>query len=432
MLGRASLRVACLSMTLVGLGALASCDDGTNRIGSPCLTTRDCGAFLVCVPSANDAAPEASAGASDEATQGSCEASHSRQSGSSCLIADDCVAGLLCLSGRCAPGGPGQLDDPCQEDANCRAATRCALEALSPHCVPQGAADIGAECRANADCRQGLSCDRGKCKQDIYTPWVGVTCQDPELSPVRAYFEVPDDPDAENGDFFRFPFPSDAAKHDGGLDLRRFPLPGSYFAIKELAIAPYVHALARESAWGTTGTVTFRFSADVAVEGSDIAWVDITPGSSDYGVDEGVVSYYRADRSAYVCEHSLSVRRPQGKPMAPGHSYAVWLKRATAADGSSVSASPNFRAVLADAEPDSEPLRAVYASFAPLRDYLTAQHIASDDLIDATVITVADVREPMASLASAVHALPAPPTRAWVKCGEIGRASCRERVSRCV
>jgi len=148
-----------------------------------------------------------------------------------------------------------------------------------------------------------------------------------------------------------------------------------------------------------------------------VAWVDITTATAEYGTDDGAVVQPRAERSAYVCENSLAIRRPQGKPMVPGHTYAVWLKNAVTPSGVRVRRSKNFDAILGDSAPSSGPLANVYGAFAPLRDYFNARAIDPTTVIDATVITVRDIRQDMAAIAQAVESLPAPETEQWVKCG---------------
>src|SRR5581483_2473107 len=152
-----------------------------------------------------------------------------------------CVIGVECSSGQCGPNGPqgecvdagvGTAGTGCKGDGDCAANLRCGFdgESLFPRCVPAGMGDVGKGCATSNDCAQGIYCVHGKCAEvplpgnaaaNGYPPvapdptltWPGVVCPDEKTSPVTALFELPrvSDPPAVMQDFFRLPFPNDAA-----------------------------------------------------------------------------------------------------------------------------------------------------------------------------------------------------------------------------
>ena len=302
-------------------------------------------------------------------------------------------------------------------------------------CAPQGAGDLGDACEYASECFGGLTCNEGECApQPPGLPiWDGVECEDTSGDDrVRAYFEIPGAPDAEEGDFYRLPFPNDVRRSASGLDLSGFPTPGNGI----LGVDPvelYADAIeGNDDGWGTYSTVYFRFSGlvdipSLRVNGS-VNWVDITEGAPEYGSSVGLGWFYSAGRSPYICEHWIGIRRPQGRPLAPGHTYAVWLTNGVAADGGrAIVRAPNLLSALAAGEPENAKLRHAHQAFAPFRAYLVAQNVSPASVLTATVFTVGDVRNGMAGLADAVAARPAPSARSWVKCEEGVDSPCSDR-----
>jgi hypothetical protein len=272
--------------------------------------------------------------------------------------------------------------------------------------------------------------------------WPGVTCDAQSGSDTtRAFFEVPgvEDPKGKTGDFFRLPFPNDARRSGGGLDLEGFPTPGDEL----LGFDPvqlYLDELANESAWGTYPTVIFRFSApidfetfraeDLGPEGpspedkNPVVWVDITPGEPDFA-SAGLYWYASEGGGKYVCPNWFGVRRPQGSPLVPGHVYAVYLTTdGRDSDGNEIERSPHLVAALSDSAPSDAKLAEVHAAYAPFRAYLGAEGIDSSEILNATVITAGNVRDTMAALAAAVEAAPVPTASSWVKCGGGASSPC--------
>ncbi len=360
-----------------------------------------------------------------------CEPGHSLAQGEACVISPECQDGLQCVSGACAPAGDGDVGDGCLTDAQCMSGLRCAIVGFAAQCAPYGMGDLGDACTNSLECFGGLYCAEGSCS--LGTPglpfggalWAGVDCEaaPAEGTPVRAYFEVPGASGAEEGDFFRLPFPNDARRNNGTLDLSGFPTPGAALLGYDL-VGSYVDAIeANDSGFGTYGTVIFRFNNIVDVESLKpdgvVGFIDITPGADEYGAEDGHAWYYSSPRTPYVCDNWIGVRRPEGAPMLPGHTYAVYLTTAgKAADGSDIERPQNLVSVLADTAPSDSALAAVYAAYQPFRDYLEGELIDPSSILNAAVFTVGPVRDPMAGVADAIDSLAAPTASDWVKCAD--------------
>lgn len=367
-------------------------------------------------------------------TNGVCELGHSSEQGASCVVSGECKDGLQCVAGKCAPAGLGDAGAACTSDMDCKSGLRCVLAGFAAECAPEGKGDFGDACAVAGDCYGGLTCLQSKC---VIPPpgvptfgapsWPGVQCDAPSATDVRAYFEVPGatSPKGDDGDFFRFPFPSDVRKKSGKLDLTGFPVPGPG-VIGFDPVKLYVDALSNESDWGTYATTIFRFSGAVdfnslktEVGGKyPVQWVDVTEGTPEFGSSVGLYFMLGEGKTKYVCDNWLAIRRPQGRPMKPGHKYAVWLTSAAKAkDGiSPVQPSPHLQSMLSDVVPSDPALAAAHAVFAPFRAYLKAKVIQPNEVLNATVITAGSVQSSMKALATAALAAPMPTAKSWVKC----------------
>jgi len=378
-------------------------------VGDACSDTEPCRPGLDCV-------------------EGECVPSGSSEDGSACVIAAECAGGQ-CVLGACTEAGDGAAGDACDGDVNCEAGLRCQLLGLTGVCEEAGEGDLGDECTQNADCFAGLFCREGLCSAPaVDSPtggslWTGVECEPPvEQGPVRAYFEVPGAEEALELDFFRLPFPNDARRNQAGrLNLEGFPTPGSALLGFD-AVQRYVDATeADDRGWGTSPTVVFRFSGGLDLDSMQdegrVNWIDITPDTEQYGTSVGWEWLASGGRSKYICENRLMIKRPSAFPLVPGHVYAVYVTRGLRDqwDGE-VEPSPNFVSMLADAQPDDPALTDAHASFAPFRDYLEAEGLEPDSILTASVLTIADTREPMAELAAAVAAADPPTATNWVRC----------------
>jgi len=373
---------------------------------------------------------------------GVCAPGHSTAANAPCVISGECQDGLQCVSGTCQPAGPGAAGETCRGDGDCQSGLRCGLVGFSAQCIPEGSNGVDKTCTTSADCLSGLACTGGICST---TPpgapsfglpqWQGVTCDAPSTSTVRAYFEVPGvtDPAGQAGDFFRLPFPNDILSMGGKLDLTGFPTPG-----KELLgfdpVQLYIDALVKnDQHWGSYPTVIFRFSGGLdygsfqGKNGSNpVNWVDITNGAPEYGRSSGLGWYYSGGRTNYVCDNWFGVRRPKGRPLVPGHTYAVWLTTAGVDhNGKPIERSLQLSKLLSNnGAPSDAKLAQAYTAYQPFRDYLTDQSIDPATILNATVITASTVRDPMATIAKTIDYMPAPTAKRWVKCGAGAKSPC--------
>jgi hypothetical protein len=338
--------------------------------------------------------------------------------------------------------GTGADGDACSTDADCANGLRCGIVGLGLACSTAGTADVGAGCGTSADCAAGLLCAPSAAPTDAgagtcapvsaATPVPFGIPVPPKLacdpvSPsgaVMAYFEVPGaQGSSSDADFFRLPFPNDVRVKNGKLDLNGFPTPGSSL----LGFDPvriYLDALtANESGWGTYPSVLFRFSGHVdfdtfrasAGKPSPVQFLDITDPANEGNA--GASWFYNSAGGKYICHDWLSVRRPEGAPLDPGHTYAVFLSSdGRDAEGKPIERSPELDALLAPNPPSDPALADAYTAYAKFRTYLAA-HGGPSTVLNATVFTTSDVRRPMATLAKAVAAAPVPTAKGWVKCG---------------
>lgn len=380
-----------------------------------------------------------------------CELAGTTEQGEPCLASGECAEELVCVGQLCTPAGSGEVGSPCDSDLDCETGLRCGLVGLNPQCQPEGTVDFGDSCDLSSECLGGLACVRGSCAPPPaglppfgFPSWQGVECEPPDEDDVRAYFEVPGAEDALEGDFFRLPFPNDVRLTGGSPDLSGFPTPGDDL----LGVDPvqlYVDRIESEhTGWGTEPKVLFRFSGQIdhssfvsdeaKLEGR-IRIVDVTPGIAEADRDDngGWMIYYTTDRSNYVCNNWFGVSRGLGAPLRPGHTYAFILTTGGRdSEGRSIERAENLEALLADEAPGDPVLAEAYPAYEPLRDYLAADNgndegrldLDVDDVLNATVITVADHLETMRELASAVGAADAPQARDWVRCDDEAESPC--------
>ncbi len=379
---------------------------------------------------------------------GECAPAGTRALGQSCLIGPECADGLACALGTCVSAGEGEAGDACRSDVDCQAGLRCGLRGLSASCVDSGTGDLGQSCVTHAECYGGLYCSAGECSVPVpplgVPLWEGVRCDAPTKGAVRAYFEVPGAEGADEGDFFRLPFPSDVRLKNDRPDLSGFPTPGPELWGVDL-VERYVDRLEREGdRWSGNGTVVFRFSGNVNFETlkldgdrRSVVFVDLTAREDGHvqPIDRLGLSWSAGGgRTKYVCHNWLAVRPPLGAVLQPNHTYAVWITTdARDENGDALERSPNFAAMLDDAPPSDATLAAAHAVYEPLRTYLrdyfedgSARPIDPSALLNATVFTVGDTVKPLADLAQAVADAPPPQAGDWVKCGGDAPSPCAQ------
>lgn len=370
------------------------------------------------------------------------------EEGGACFIGPECVSGLCAPNGsrgRCVAPGPGGPSTTCQGDNDCQAHLRCSFsgQSLFPVCLTPGTKDIGADCAAPRECLQGLLCQSGKCAYlplDAMTApkgvppfiappasaqWQGATCPPRKMSgPITALWSLPreNDPDDVKQDFFRLPFPNDAHRVGGRVDFARFPKdPTPLFGFDLLG--RYLERLATEP-FGNFPAVTFRFDgaidfSTISLAGDDpqLRLVDLTDGPS-FGNGRGLQYVVSGGRNRYVCQDWFALKPYTGDSLEPG-TYAVIMKRGLKdTAGGDVQPSGDFTAMLAASVPSDAKQAEAWASYAPLRRYLTLKSLSAADLVTASVFTVGDPTRLVKSLAASVAAADAPVADPWVKCGE--------------
>lgn len=386
------------------------------------------------------------AGLSCDSTSKTCVGSMSLDNGAPCTIGPECQSGYCAPNGpkgACATAGTLPKGAECQGDGQCAAGLKCSFDgqSLFPKCVDGGSLDVGRDCTAARECAQGLFCQAGKCAfvpvtatmaPNGYPPfipsptlqWQGASCPAPKTTGVSALFSIPraGDADAVKQDFFRLPFPNDAARAaDGTLDFSRFPRdPNPPFGFD--ALGRYLDLLKSEP-FGNYPTVIFRFDGSVKFSGFNANGanpqtriVDLTAGPR-FGQRRGLFYQLSGGRNRYVCPNWFAVRPFTGDALLPGTYAVMLLKGIKASDDTDVQTSGDFQALIGASVPADPQLAAAYPSYAPLRTYLAMQSISPSDVLVASVFTVGDPQRLMASLDSAVAAAGAPQVEPWVKCG---------------
>lgn len=378
-------------------------DAGGGAFGAACSSSVPCRPGLACGSSAT------------------CELGHTTKVGSPCILNGQCVTGNVCdeITHTCAMGGTGDSGTGCKHDADCKDGLRCTLVGFTATCLAEGKGDLGSTCATAADCLGGLGCNAGKCIQGPpgappfgLSQWGGEKCAT-ESTDALSYFRVPRGT-ADDGDFYRLPFPNDIRRSGGHPSLTGHPTPGSELLGVDV-VQRYMSALEKLDGFGAYPTAIFRFSqtVDLGSLKDTVSFVDLTPGSDGYNGGYSWLLYDGA--SKYICANYLAIRPGQGQPFTPGHTYAALVTSgAKTMSGAAVGPDADFSAMLAPSAPGDGALATAYAAYAPLRAYLAAKPLS---LINAAVFTVGSVTAPGKKLADTAAAAPPPTASGWVKCG---------------
>ncbi len=441
---------ATWSFSLLALGAAGACDAGPGVYATipPAGTAHDGG------PGGNsgdasetgdDAGEPTGAGVNAvcSATQAcrsglicksrKCEPCGCTGSGAACEISDECKSGSYCGPERtCAPVGTGEAGAVCKSDADCASGLRCDLVGLSAECQPEGTNDVGGDCTTSSDCYGGLVCTGGHCQGlppvpdgglspiALPTPWAGEACVDVS-GPTQAYFRVPRG-NSSDGDFYRLPFPNDVRRTGGKVSLSNpnHPTPGSGLLGYDLVQRWISDVEATVDGFSAYPTVFFRFSAEMDISGSlkkkgVVRWLDITQPASPVELGSGWNA--STARNAYICDNWMGVRPPDGAPLAPGHTYAVFVTTdALDSNGKTVLVSPDLTALLGGTAPSDATLAAEWPKYQPFRDWAAGANVAVSSILTAAVFTVGHPNAVASKLADAVAAATAPAATSWVDC----------------
>jgi hypothetical protein len=380
--------------------------------GAPCQSPSECRSGYTCDP-----------------TQHVCLPSGTVLLGGSCWLSAECVAGNYCTQqGSCARSGAQPAGGVCSAEGDCASGLICAQSGLTGVCQAPGKVDLERGCLETAECLAGLLCLRGKCTKGFLSAPTVLVCP-PEEATAKVLFHVPRAIDPPAGvDFYRLPFPNDIRrKAGGGVSLQGHPLPGPTLLPFDVA-ARYVSAIESEATgFGANQAGYFRFSRafDPTRFASDcgVSIVDITPTSPTYGIPLGMTCAASNGQTSYICGSHLTVRPGLGSPLRPGTTYAYLLRTGMVdALGSPFGPDDDFTALLAPTPPapTEVELSAAYAAYQPLRDYIAAGKAVATELVAAAVFTVEKYEDPMAAIAAAVAAAPAPQIAGLVRCGDPG------------
>ncbi|MCA9657908.1 MAG: hypothetical protein KC486_06155, partial [Myxococcales bacterium] len=247
--------------------------------------------------------------------------------------------------------------------------------------------------------------------------WPGVLCPEDDAERPRIYFDLDAGKDPQL-DFFRLPFPNDARRVGGGLDLDGFPEPPadldpSYGAVVDRWLK---HLRFDAPGFAVNGAVLFRSSSGIAGLGG-VHYIDITPGSPNYG--ESVKGLrFRAEngsisRNNYICPNWLAVELVDGVPLRPATTYAVLLSDALIPVGADAFIpDDDFAAMLADSAPADPTVFAAWERFAPLREFLVSPAntqgvgLSKGSLVGGTVFTTAPNHDPFVGAGAVVDDAP--------------------------
>jgi len=404
-------------------------------------------------------------------TSGKCAAAGTTKNGAPCTIGDECESGVCgpmvqpmrgaMMPPTCQAAAGGVEGAGCGGDADCGKGLRCGFDGTSffPKCIKQGTGDRGGDCTKNTDCFQGLVCTASHCATPVvpeasagkgippFIPgpgmWAGAKCEANVTSDITALFQVPRAGDAAHEDFYRLPFPNDAArsKATGKVSFANHPHdpnpPMGFDAVKL-----YLDALEGEP-FGNSPTVFFRFNGDfdfgtVQVGGMDsqTRLVDLTAGA-DFGRDLGISIWLTNGRNRYICPNYVTVGPGRGATLTPGHTYgAIMLKgvkgcnkrddKGCAEVGAAAKQHADFAAMVAAAPPADGALKDGYDAYKPLRDWMVTKGKKADDLLVASVFTVGDPARVAARLRNSVRTAAAPKAEGWVKCASGVKSPCAQ------
>jgi len=440
--GRADLDEFDSGTTDVGLGDVVADTSGADvpvtnvGLGGSCDERHSCRSGLVCDPGTSK-----------------CVGAGSGAVGAPCSIGPECASGVCGPKRACTDAGTGTEGSTCVGDGDCGKGLRCLFdgESVYPKCVKSGSADTAAPCASTRDCAQGLFCAAGSCTPaplptgepsshgiPAYIPdytkkaWEGASCPAPiKGGTVTALFSIPRASDPIDGDFYKRPFPNDAARIKGKVSFANHPHdPGPPIGFDLLA--RYLTALETEP-FGPYSTVFMRFDGEIDFDSlggvsSDpgVRLVDLTSGAT-FGDRLGMAYYVTNGRNKYICPNYVALRPPRGAPLRPRSTYGVVIKKGVkASDGSLVRPAADLTTMLSTTTPADASLTDAWTAYQPLRDYLVTAKIPAADVVNATVFTVGDPRAIGSRLRASARAATAPAAEGWVRCDTGVKSPCTQ------
>ena len=411
-----------LLLTLVVVSSLGACsktDKGDGGVpdagplptgvglGGPCANMTECRSGLTC------------------GVGKTCVPSGAVIQGGSCILSAECTLGNYCTQlGACAPSGTQVAGGTCSGEADCGSGLLCAQDGLTGVCQAAGLGDINRGCLAATDCMAGLLCLRGLCTKGYLGVKSLLACGTAQELTPKIYFHVPRATDPTTSmDFYQLPFPNDIRIKTGKVNLTGHPRPGATLLSFDV-VDRYISAIEAEATgFGANQAMYVRFSRmiDTTLFPGDCgaSLVDITPTSPTYGFNVGLSCVASNASANYICGPYMWLRPNLGSSLRPGTTYALLVRKAIVDTlGNPFGADDDFLAMLAATPPASAELTAAYGAYQPLRDYVAAGKAVATDLATAAVFTVQKYEDPMAGIATAVAAAPAPQLTALVRCDD--------------
>ncbi|MCB9664273.1 MAG: hypothetical protein H6732_09180 [Alphaproteobacteria bacterium] len=357
--------------------------------------------------------------------------------GEACDLETECQEGTLCgRDGTCRLiGEPGAFPQgaQCLASAQCGLGLACASTGTCELPGSPGTAPFGDACTLPTDCQLGLSCTDGTCRGFELPLWFGDECPaDDDGGTFRMIFEVPGQPVTK--DFYRLPFPNDARiDASGRLDLSGHPTPGELVPVLGDVVASLLQdAEDLVDGFGPNQAIFMRFSTfpdnaslDFGTSGTPflsdggptIALVDLTEGSRSANSQPASFSASSA-RGQYICRNWLALTPLDGRPLTPGHTYAVVLSDGVTDDGGTpLTADADFAAMLGASAPTESRLARAYEAYAPLRAWAAELQLDTSRIRGGTVFTIQDTNALPEAVHDAVLATSAPKLTGAVVCG---------------
>jgi hypothetical protein len=350
--------------------------------------------------------------------------------GEDCAGPEDCLQGLICASdGTCLyPGEPGTAG----EGDDCDGTTFCQFGLVCDHdgeCAPAGSAGTagdGEECESDEDCQVMLQCLDGECRGFQVPLWHGAECAEPGEGAFRVHFEVPGETPLD--EFYRLPFPNDARRVDGGLDLSGHPSPGGLIPQVGDVVGEVIDASEADlDAFGNNQAVLMRFSDEVDYgtlvmddPGVGTLYIlDVTTFSGDFGTRRSGAYRTSGDRGLYICPNWISFTPSDGRPYEPGHTYAAVITTGVQSrDGEPAAQDDDFTAMLAATTPADDRLEHAWDAYEPLRRWIDEAGTDPASLAAAAVFTVQRPGDRVAGVRDAVYAADEPVVDGMILCQE--------------
>lgn len=250
--------------------------------------------------------------------------------------------------------------------------------------------------------------------------WPGVACAPPaeeQESGPKIYFDL-DAGRVGDRDFFRLPFPLDARRRGGGIDLTGFPSPPPDLdpAFGSVVGRWLSHLRSDAPGFAVNSAVLFRSTHGIGSP-QGIFIVNIDPDHPSYGKKLEGLSYSakNGDTSGnnYICRNWLAVETIDGVPLDPGTTYAVLITdELRTVDGDRFSPDADFSAMLQGTAPADARRKAAWDTFAPLRQFLASAEnsggvdVAAGELIGGSVFTTAANTDVLVGARAAARAAP--------------------------